>query len=112
LWREERAFQIITSDPILKEMIRVLLDRGIAPSIVEDFVTAIHLQALVTDSLYVVRHIREDPSDDIFLAAALEGQAHCIVTLDRHLLDVGRYHDVDIVRPADFLRRLRGQHDL
>ena len=112
LWREEGAFQIITSDPILEEMIRVLLDRGIAPSIVEDFVTAIHLQALVTDSLYIIRHIQEDPSDDIFLAAALEGQAHYIITLDRHLLHVGRYHGVDIVRPADFLRRLRSQHGL
>ena len=107
LWREEKVFQIIASDPILEEMIRVLLDRGTAVSIVEDFVTAIHLQALVTDNLYIVRHIQEDPSDDMFLAAALEGQADYIVTLDRHLLRVGLYHGVHIVRPAAFLRRLR-----
>jgi putative PIN family toxin of toxin-antitoxin system len=107
LWRDEKAFQIITSDPILEEMVRVLLDHGTAASTVEDFVTAIHLQALVTDNLYVVRHIQEDPSDDIFLAAALEGQADYIVTLDRHLLRIGLYHSVHIVRPADFLRRLR-----
>lgn len=109
LWREEGAFQIITSDPILEEMIRVLLDRGIAVSVVEDFVTAIHLQALVTDNLYVVRHIQEDPSDDMFLAAGLEGQADYIVTLDRHLLGVGQYHGVHVVRPAAFLRQLRDQ---
>jgi putative PIN family toxin of toxin-antitoxin system len=109
LWREEKAFQIITSDPILEEMIRVLLDRGVAAPIVEDFVTAIHLQALVTDNLYVVRHIEEDPSDDVFLAAALEGQADYIVTLDGHLLRVELYHGVHIVRPATFLCRLRNR---
>ena len=109
LWREEKAFQIITSDPILEEMIRVLLHRGIAASLVEDFVTAIHLQALVTDNLYIVRHIQEDPSDDMFLAAALEGQAEYIVTLDRHLLRVGPYHGIHIVRPARFLELLRSR---
>ena len=109
LWREEKAFQIITFDPVLEEMIRVLLQRGIAASLVEDFVTAIHLQALVTDNLYIVRHIQDDPSDDMFLAAALEGQAEYIVTLDRHLLRVGPYNGIHIVRPARFLELLRSR---
>ncbi len=42
-------------------------------------------------------------------AAALEGQADYIVSLDNHLLRLGWYHGIDIVRPALFLRRLREQ---
>jgi len=107
LWRREEAFQVILSDPIFTEVIRVLLEHGIADSIVEDFVAALHLLALVTDNLYVVRHIVQDPSDDVFLAAALEGRADYIVTLDRHLLSIKQYHGIQIVRPAPFLRYLR-----
>jgi putative PIN family toxin of toxin-antitoxin system len=107
LWRRDRAFQVIASDPILAEVIRVLLEHGIADSLVEDFVAAVHLQALVTDNLYVVRYVAQDPSDDVFLAAALEGRANYIVTLDRHLLDIKQYHGIQIVRPALFLRHLR-----
>ena len=107
LWRRDRAFQVIASDPILAEVIRVLLEHGIADSLVEDFVAAVHLQALVTDNLYVVRYVAQDPSDDVFLAAALEGRADYIVTLDRHLLDIKQYHGIQIVRPALFLRHLR-----
>ena len=107
LWRRDRAFQVIASDPILAEVIRVLLEHGIADSLVEDFVAAVHLQALVTDNLYVVRYVAQDPSDDVFLAAALEGRADYIVTLDRHLLDIKQYHGIQIVRPAPFLRHLR-----
>lgn len=107
LWRKDRAFQVIISDPILTEVIRVLLEHGIADSLIEDFVAAVHLQALVTDNLYVVRYVAQDPSDDVFLAAALEGRADYIVTLDRHLLGIKQYHGVKIVRPARFLRHLR-----
>jgi putative PIN family toxin of toxin-antitoxin system len=110
LWRQDKAFQVILSDPILTEVIRVLLEHGIADSPVEDFVAALHLLALVTDNLYVVRRIEQDPSDDIFLAAALEGQADYIVTLDRHLLSLKQYHGVQIVRPASFLRHLKTQN--
>ena len=109
LWRQEKAFQIILSDPILAEVIRVLLEHGIADSIVEDFGAALHLLALVTDNLYVVRRVEQDPSDDIFLAAALEGQADYIVTLDRHLLGLKQYHGIQIVRPASFLRYQRAR---
>ena len=100
-----RAFR--SSSPILAEVLRVLLEHGIADSLVEDFVAALHLLALVTDNLYVVRRVAQDPSDDVFLAAALEGRADYIVTLDRHLLSLKQYHSVQIIRPASFLRHLR-----
>jgi hypothetical protein len=44
-----------------------------------------------------------DPKDDKFLACAVEGQAHYLVSSNRDLLDMRRYQDVAIVNPGQFL---------
>jgi putative PIN family toxin of toxin-antitoxin system len=44
-----------------------------------------------------------DPKDDKFLACAVEGQAHYLVSSDRDLLNMRRYRDVAIVNPGQFL---------
>jgi putative PIN family toxin of toxin-antitoxin system len=50
-----------------------------------------------------------DPGDDKVVAAALAGRAVFVVTLDRHLLEVGGLAGVLVLRPGDFLRELRTQ---
>ena len=47
-----------------------------------------------------------DPKDDRFLACAVEGAAHYLVSSDRDLLDIRRYRDVVIVNPGQFLLAL------
>ncbi len=47
-----------------------------------------------------------DPQDDKFLACAVEGRAHYMVSSDRDLLDMRRYRDVAIVNPGQFLLAL------
>jgi putative PIN family toxin of toxin-antitoxin system len=44
-----------------------------------------------------------DPKDEVFLACALEGGAHYLVSSDRDLLDMRRYEGVAIVNPGQFL---------
>jgi len=51
----------------------------------------------------VVPVIREDPSDDIFLACAAAGKAGFIVSGDKHLLGLRRYLKIRIVSVATFL---------
>ena len=46
-----------------------------------------------------------DKSDNRYLEAALAGKADYVVSNDRHLLDVGEYEGVKVVRPGEFLRR-------
>lgn len=46
-----------------------------------------------------------DPNDDKFLHVAVNGQADAIVTGDADLLALHPFHGVDILTPADFLRR-------
>jgi len=47
-----------------------------------------------------------DPKDDKFLACAVEGRAHYLVSSDDDLLDMRRYRDVAIVNPGQFLLAL------
>ena len=51
-----------------------------------------------------------DPGDDKVVAAAFAGRAAFVVTLDRHLLELGGLVGVLVLRPGDFLRELRTQN--
>jgi putative PIN family toxin of toxin-antitoxin system len=47
-----------------------------------------------------------DLKDDKFLACAVEGKAHYLVSSDRDWLDMRRYQDVPVVNPGQFLLAL------
>jgi putative PIN family toxin of toxin-antitoxin system len=44
-----------------------------------------------------------DPDDDVFLRCAQAAEASCIVSGDRHLLDLGTYAGIPIATVRDFL---------
>jgi len=45
----------------------------------------------------------DDPDDDKFLACALAGGAKLIISRDKHLLKVGEYRGVQVLRPRAFI---------
>jgi putative PIN family toxin of toxin-antitoxin system len=49
-----------------------------------------------------------DAKDDVYLAAALGASAEYIVTYDKDLLDLDQPFGIETVRPAEFLRRIKG----
>ena len=49
-----------------------------------------------------------DAQDDIYLAGALAASAKYLVTYDNDLLDLGKPFGIQTIRPAEFLRRLKG----
>jgi putative PIN family toxin of toxin-antitoxin system len=48
-----------------------------------------------------------DAKDDVYLAAALAASALFVVTYDKDLLALEKPFGIDVIRPAEFLRRLR-----
>lgn len=48
--------------------------------------------------------IAEDPEDDRVLECAVEGRADAIVTGDRHLLKLGTFRRISILRAKDIPR--------
>jgi len=48
--------------------------------------------------------IMDDPEDDKFIHCAVSGNANYIVSGDGHLLNLGEYGSVKIIRVSDFLK--------
>ena len=56
--------------------------------------------------LYAVSKIEADPSDDKFLACALEGAADYIISEDPHLRDLKDYQGIAIIGLEQFSEKL------
>lgn len=105
-----QAFQCILSPAIMAETRRVLryprVERRIALSQDEEeaYLSALSVLALWVADVKPVRSIvTEDPSDDIYVQAAVEGDAGFLVSGDDHLLKLREYQGVAIVTPRLFL---------
>ena len=98
--------ELVLSDPILKELRRKLSTRfgwrdaeiDLALEIFRDSATIVSPCLVVADCV--------DASDNMFLEAAVEGRADCIVSGDRHLLRMGSFRGTEILTVAQFLERI------
>lgn len=74
----------------------------------QEFVSAVIAVAVKVDGAVAAGAVADDPTDDKVVAAALGGGAEVVVSLDRHLLDLGEdVPGVRVLRPGDFLVELR-----
>jgi predicted nucleic acid-binding protein len=53
--------------------------------------------------------VLQDPRDEMFLACAIEASADCVVSGDRHLLDLQTYRDIPILTVKEFAEKLETQ---
>jgi len=70
----------------------------------EGFVAFLEQTATVLTPSVQVRVVSDDEDDDHFIALALAGQALYLITGDDHLLRIGHYRGVTILKPAAFWR--------
>lgn len=104
----EGNLRLLLSAEILEEYIRVL-------SYPKFDLRAADIKRMIREELIpfsephrihtVVRFIREDPSDDKFLALAVEGKAEAVISGDRHLLSAGTFCDIPILSVEDCLAK-------
>lgn len=79
-------FRLTTQD------IQRILEREVQP----------HAEEIVVTSR--IHAVKEDPSDDKFLAYAVDGKADWIISGDRHLLRLNPFRGVRIGRAFEFLQ--------
>ena len=97
---------VVTSPVLLDELERVLtrfMDRAVAHEFREAFEA---IAILVVPS--AVPEVTRGPTDDHVVAAAVDGNALCIVTRDKDLLDLHPFNDINILLPAPALHMIRG----
>jgi len=113
-WRAGR-FELVLSPAMLAEVHRVLLyphlqrKHGWSETQVDDFLAGIAAAATLTPGALSVCAVPDDPTDDKYVACALEARAEYIVSGDEHLTRLERYQSVEIVTPAFFIEHVLAQ---
>jgi len=98
---------LVTSPALLAELGRVLTDKfGWEDRMVEAAISQVSRIGTVVRPRSDLSVIDQDPDDDRVLEAARDGSANVIVSGDRHLLRLGVWQDIRIVRVAEVLEEL------
>lgn len=111
LWIRQE-FQLGTSLEIMKEVGRVLQYPRIKKHLLDDdetvkrFFRLVFRKAVVARDDFQTDRIIDDPTDNKFLACALEIKADYIVSGDNHLLSLKHFHGIQIVDAASFIRKV------
>lgn len=111
-WNQNRYILVLTP-PILDELERVLTYPKVRKNFalnddsVAEALTILRQNARDFPGVYTdVRIIEADPSDNVYLAAALESGADYLVTQDEHLLSLKYCHGTQIISLHQFAQIL------
>jgi len=104
-WEEEQI-EVVTSPLIYEEFLRLVSRPRIRAHIFPEAAEAL-ARRLEQDASWVPGHLElagvtDDPDDDMFVAAAVEGQVDYIVSRDPHLLNLGDYLGIKIINAREF----------
>jgi putative PIN family toxin of toxin-antitoxin system len=105
------AFDLVMSPAIRDEVLRALAYPKVRKSLKRDvdpelWFEDIALLARMVAGDHRVTGVSEDPDDDIYPAAAIEGRCPYIVSGDSDLLTISEHEGVRIVTPRAFLTLL------
>jgi putative PIN family toxin of toxin-antitoxin system len=111
-WRDGR-FLLILSEDIIEEVKEVLNRprirdkyRHLTPATIGRLINLLRRHSVLVPGKLNLAVVTRDPDDDKVIIAAIEGRAEYIVTGDADLIDLKRYQDIRIVRPAEFIKLL------
>ena len=101
LCRDGRLSMVVSPD--LEREYDLMLHRALHGKANREAIDAAIDRAKLCFPAETPRVVTADPTDDMLLAAAVEGQANALVTNDAEVLKVDSYHGVRILRPREFL---------
>jgi len=107
---KEGKIKLVISGDILSEIRSVLLYPKIrkrhcrTPKEVERFLKKTVRVSFITSGRMKVEEIKDDPEDNKYLSAALEGKADLIISGDHHLKNLRIYQGIRILDPSTFLK--------
>lgn len=111
-WRDGE-FQIVVSPSILKEYERVFFFPEIrsvsklAESEIYDMLALLTESTIIVPGALDIHAIKQDPSDDKFFSAAVEGEVDYIITKEQRWKKLKTYLGIRIVSPSKFYEILK-----
>lgn len=104
----ESKLELYLSTEILSEFFRVVKypKFRFTDSEIDGFIGRLWSNSVIVNPSQSVKVIIDDPADNKILECALEGKSEFIISGDRHLLNLGEYEGIKILRAVDFLKVL------
>ncbi len=105
---DEKHLVLIVSQPILAEYDEVLhreeiMEKQAYSEERAESSAKIVAHAHLVDPQLLFHIIKDDPDDDKFIDAAIEGKATYIISKDNHLLSIREFEGIKIVTPDEFM---------
>ncbi len=107
-----KQIRLLISPAILAEYERILRRpriasrHGLSPSEISAVIDDLRELGTIVHVTSQLNVITQDPTDNKFIECAVDGEAEYIVSGDHHLLTLGVYNGIQIVRPDVFLMLL------
>ena len=109
-WRKNE-YVLVTSPQIIAEVKEVLnrlyIKRyfHLTNTQIQNVIKSFETRAFVTAGATSVDIVKDDPDDNMVVAAAIEGSATHIISGDKHLLNLDAYQNIPIVTARQFLEK-------
>lgn len=110
---EKGAIDIIVTNDILLEVADVLSREAKFQKFlenkkqnIEDIIKTIISIGIFVDIKSKINIIKEHPSDNKILEAALDGKVKYLISYDKHILSLHEFKGIKIIRPDEFLKML------
>ena len=104
-----QSHELLTSDPVLRELERILPGRlGQSVEVTEGFINLLRTHALLVTTECPFPSL-PDPDDEPIVASAIAGHANIFVTGDKALLELQSVEQLPIVSPRKFWEMLSGR---
>ncbi|MGQ0545672.1 MAG: putative toxin-antitoxin system toxin component, PIN family [Betaproteobacteria bacterium] len=106
-----QSVELFTSTALLAELARILAREKFARHVeasalsIDDLVLGYAALSTVIASASISPAVAQDPDDDRVLACALAARVDAVVSGDHRLLNLKTYQGIDIISPAEALRR-------
>lgn len=102
---EDGHLCLLISDAIRRELLRIL-DNAHTDRAFQQRVAALLEDAEPVAPAETRRWVADDPDDDKFVACAVAGDAHYLVSSDAHLLNLVHVEGTRVLKPGALLREL------
>lgn len=100
-------FTLCVSRDLIDEYVEVLNRLGLQTDLMQELLELWRsgYNLVFTAETYPLRVLKHDPDDNMPFECAVALEAKVIVTGDKAVRRVGRYMDVEVITPAEFLAR-------
>ncbi|HLC56157.1 MAG TPA: putative toxin-antitoxin system toxin component, PIN family [Candidatus Nanoarchaeia archaeon] len=106
---KDKKIQSICSLEIIEEIVKTLSTFRIQmdKQLINNWRDIIIENSIMVRPSKKVNMVKDDPDDNKFIEAAIEGKAGYIISQDKHLLKIKEYEGIIIINPKDFIKILK-----